>query len=390
MSLRALSVFGTRPEAIKMAPVVRALERSSSIESSVCVTAQHRGLLDQVLELFELRPEFDLDLMTPGQGLGELTGRVLDGVGRVLAEARPDVVLVHGDTTTAFAAGLAAFYARIPVAHVEAGLRSGDLARPFPEEANRALVDRLSSLCYAPTESARDNLAAEGIVGEHVQVTGNTVVDALHTVREMVARTPASQWRAVFGDELAARLDEELNPLVLITGHRRENFGRGFAELTAALRTAAERRPEGLFVWPVHPNPAVRGPVLDALGDVENVVLTDPLDYAPFVWLMERSDLVVTDSGGIQEEAPALGLPVLVTREVTERPEAVEAGGVRLVGTDGDRLLAALDEVLGDADVYAAMATARSPYGDGQAARRIAESLERWGAGRTPALALSA
>ncbi len=372
MTIRVLSVLGTRPEAIKMAPVVRALEASERFASRVCVTAQHRSMLDQVLELFEIEPDFDLDLMRAGQALPELTARALTGVSRVIEDERPDVVLVQGDTTTALAGALAAFYAGIPSGHVEAGLRTGDLAAPFPEEANRQLADRLATFHFAPTARSRDALLGEGLPAERVWLTGNTVVDALLWVRDRLRNTPLEADREALGSAhpaVAGNAD-----IVLVTGHRRESFGDGFRCICRALRTLAEEHSDLELVYPVHLNPRVREPVR-ALSDLPNVHLLEPLAYAPFVRLMDRCVFVLTDSGGIQEEAPALGKPVLVMREVTERPEGVEAGTARLVGTDPERIVAEAERLLADADARRAMSRAHNPFGDGRAAERIVRAL---------------
>jgi len=375
VTTRVLAVFGTRPEAIKMAPVVLRLQRDARFETRVCVTAQHREMLDSVLELFDIEPHHDLAIMSPGQDLSDVTSRVLLGMRGVLREESPDVVLVHGDTTTCFASAFAAFYAGIPVGHVEAGLRTGDLRSPFPEEANRVLTDRLASEFYAPTERSRRNLLGEGIADESIHVTGNTVIDALLWVRERIAtRTPASYARQL-GPELAPLLEHWCGPIVLVTGHRRESFGQGFDELCSAIRDAARAHPDWLFIYPVHLNPNVQAPARAILGATGNVALTAPLDYEPFVWLMNRCDVLLTDSGGIQEEGPALGKPVLVMRDVTERPEALEAGTVKLVGTSRARILGALEALLLDREQYEAMAHARNPFGDGRAAERIADAL---------------
>jgi len=356
--VKVLSVFGTRPEAIKMAPVVRALEAAEGFVSRVCVTAQHREMLDQVLDLFGLTPDHDLDLMKPGQNLAELTARILTGLRPVLLEEKPDVVLVHGDTTTTLATTLGAFYEGIPVGHVEAGLRTGNLKAPFPEEANRVLADRVCSWWFAPTEQSKRNLLREGLGPEGIVVTGNTVIDALLWVRDQVVQE---------GDTSQRR--------VLITGHRRENFGQGFLNICAAIKTLAQRYPAVLFTYPVHLNPNVQKPVYELLGRLDNVELVTPMDYAPFVRLMNSSTLVLTDSGGIQEEAPSLGKPVLVMRETTERPEGVDAGTVRLVGTDVDRIVGSVTELLDDESAYQAMSRAHNPYGDGDASQRIVEAL---------------
>ncbi|MGB1110917.1 MAG: non-hydrolyzing UDP-N-acetylglucosamine 2-epimerase [Gammaproteobacteria bacterium] len=365
-----MCVFGTRPEAIKMAPVVEALYRSERHECLVCVTAQHREMLDQVLELFEIEPDFDLNIMAPGQNLTDITTAVLRGMEKVLSEAKPDWVLVHGDTTTTSAAALAAFYQKIPVGHVEAGLRTGNIYSPWPEEMNRRLAGAITSKHFAPTETARQNLLAENVAERNVVVTGNTVIDALLTVVDKV-RTD---------DSLAAEMDKRfsmLHPgkrLVLVTGHRRESFGGGFERICQALARIAERD-DVQVLYPVHLNPNVREPVFRILGDLDNVHLIEPVDYLPFVYLMNRSELIITDSGGIQEEAPSLGKPVLVMRDTTERPEAVDAGTARLVGTDVDMIANTAIELLSNPDAYDAMAKAHNPYGDGEASRRIVEAL---------------
>ncbi|MCA8981267.1 MAG: UDP-N-acetylglucosamine 2-epimerase (non-hydrolyzing) [Planctomycetes bacterium] len=375
MSTKVLSVFGTRPEAIKMAPVVKALERAAGIESRVCVTAQHREMLDQVLGLFDIEPDHDLDVMVPGQDLFDVTSKVLVGMRDVLRDEQPDVVLVHGDTTTCFASGLAAFYEGVTLGHVEAGLRTGDLTRPFPEEMNRRLVTQFTTHHFAPTDRARRNLLAEGVDAADVRVTGNTVIDALRLVRDRVEGCDAATYVDALGSDLCMRLDRGRGKVVLVTGHRRENFGRGFEDLCRGLRIAAQRHAGWNFIYPVHMNPNVRRPVFEHLADLDNVHLIEPLDYEPFVWAMLRSDLILTDSGGIQEEAPSLGKPVLVTRDVTERPEAVAAGTVRLVGTDPERILTGIESVLLDPAVYADMTGAANPYGDGMASERIVNAL---------------
>ena len=369
--MKVLSVFGTRPEAIKMAPVVGELARfPADFDSRVCVTGQHRDMLDQVLALFAIRPDFDLDIMRPGQSLTDTTCGVLRGLEAVFARFRPDLVLVHGDTTTTMAAGLATFYHQIPLSHVEAGLRTGNLQAPFPEEMNRRLAGMLARHHFAPTERARDNLLAEGVAAERILVTGNTVIDALLTVVGRL-RTDSDLQR-----QMSARF-AFLDPhkqLVLVTGHRRENFGAGFERVCRALRTLVETHPRVQLVYPVHLNPRVQEPVGRLLGGQERVHLLAPLDYLPFVALMDRASLIVTDSGGVQEEAPSLGKPVLVTRETTERPEAVAAGTVHLVGTDEAAIVAQAAELL------ATPAGGRSgavvnPYGDGHAAERIVRFL---------------
>jgi len=372
-------VFGTRPEAIKMAPVVAALKAAPGVETLVCVTAQHRQMLDQVLDLFGLVPDDDLDLMAPGQSLPDLFARILTGMTTVLETRQPDLVLVHGDTSTTLATALAAFYARVAVGHVEAGLRTGNLQAPWPEEANRRLTAPITALHFAPTTRSRDNLLAENLPAESIHVTGNTVIDALLAV---VGRIEAEPELAA---SLAARfpfLDAEKR-LVLVTGHRRENFGDGFEQMCLAIRDLAERG-DTQVLYPVHLNPQVQAPVKRILGDVPGVVLVEPQDYLPFVYLMTRAHLILTDSGGIQEEAPSLGKPVLVMRDTTERPEAVEAGTVRLVGTDRARIVAEASRLLDDPAARAEMARAQNPYGDGHAAARIAGIIT--GTGDFPAL----
>lgn len=368
-------VFGTRPEAIKMAPVVLALRAIAGIEVLVAVTAQHRQMLDQVLELFSIVPDDDLDIMQPGQTLPDLFARMLTGVSALLDRRRPDLVLVHGDTSTTFATALAAFYSRIPVWHVEAGLRTGDMQAPWPEEANRRLTAPLSACHFAPTERARQNLLDEGVEGDIIHVTGNTVIDALLQVVGRLEHDPTLR------DAVASQLPspETGKHLILVTGHRRENFGAGFEGLCSGLRKLALRDDTDIY-YPVHLNPSVQEPVNRILGDLASVHLLPPLDYLPFVEMMRRSSLIITDSGGIQEEAPSLGKPVLVMRDTTERPEAVESGTVRLVGTDADRIYSEASRLLDDPQAYERMARAHNPYGDGQAARRIAEVVTRWAA----------
>lgn len=368
---RILTIFGTRPEAIKMAPVVKALAGETGFISQVCVTAQHRQMLDQVLQLFDIRPDHDLDLMRPGQDLTDITSNVLCGLRPVLREVRPDLVLVHGDTTTTCAAALAAYYERIPVGHVEAGLRTGNRYSPWPEEMNRRLTGCLAELHFAPTARARDNLRREGVPEERIHVTGNTVIDALLDVIGRVRSDPA------LGAALVGRLPV-LDPgrrVILVTGHRRENFGLGFERICEALSSLA-RREDVQIVYPVHLNPNVQEPVRRWLGEAENIHLIPPLDYLPFVALMDRAELIITDSGGVQEEAPSLGKPVLVMRDTTERPEAVEAGTVRLVGTDAAAIVREASRLLDDAADYRAMSRAHNPYGDGRAARRILAALQ--------------
>ncbi|ELQ6221982.1 non-hydrolyzing UDP-N-acetylglucosamine 2-epimerase [Cronobacter turicensis] len=370
--MRVLTVFGTRPEAIKMAPLVHALAQDPAFDTRVCVTAQHREMLDQVLHLFSIVPDYDLNIMKPGQGLTEITCRILEGLKPILTEFRPDVVLVHGDTTTTIATSLAAFYQRIPVGHVEAGLRTGDLYSPWPEEANRTLTGHLAMYHFAPTELSRQNLLRENIPEARIFVTGNTVIDALIAVRD----------RVMADESLRLRLETQYpfldgdKKMILVTGHRRESFGEGFEQICRALADIAAQNRDVQIVYPVHLNPNVTEPVNRILGHVENVVLIEPQEYLPFVWLMNHAWLILTDSGGIQEEAPSLGKPVLVMRETTERPEAVEAGTVRLVGTDTQRIVAEVTRLLHDEAAYQAMSHAHNPYGDGQACERILHALK--------------
>jgi UDP-N-acetylglucosamine 2-epimerase len=361
-------VVGTRPEAIKMAPVYLALQADPGTEVRLLATAQHRELLDQVLTLFGIEVALDLDLMRPGQPLWDLTSRTIVAVREVLADWKPDVVLVHGDTTTCLAAALAAFYQRIRVGHVEAGLRTYDLNAPWPEEMNRRLVDPISRWCFAPTEGAAENLRSERIPDPHVFVTGNTVIDALLLARSWVRRSVPE----IPGLSATALACERI---ILITGHRRESFGAPLEQLCLALRDIARERQDTALVYPVHLNPHVQEPVRRILGSEERVFLIPPLPYLPFVYLMDRSDLIITDSGGIQEEAPSLGKPVLVTRGVTERPEAVVAGVARLVGTDRYRIVEEARRLLSDRAAYAQMARGENPYGDGKASQRIVKIL---------------
>ena len=359
-------VVGTRPEAIKMAPVIRELKAAPARwDVSVVATAQHRELLDQVFRLFDIVPDHDLDIMQAGQSLFDVTQRALRGLERAFSELAPAMVLVHGDTTTTFIGALAAYYLKIPVGHVEAGLRTGRRYSPFPEEMNRHLAGVLTDLHFAPTHKAAWNLRSEGVDGNDVLVTGNTVIDALLTVAAREEAPPG----------LPALPDLTNRRLILVTAHRRESFGAPLERAFGALADVARSHPDCLFVYPVHPNPNVKEPAERILGGLEGVMLCDPLDYAPFVHLMKRAHVIVTDSGGVQEGAPSLGVPVLVLREVTERPEAVEAGAVRLVGTNPDRIRAELTRLLDDPAAHAEMASAVNPYGDGQAARRIAQRL---------------
>jgi UDP-N-acetylglucosamine 2-epimerase (non-hydrolysing) len=367
---RILLIFGTRPEAIKMGPVVRALKQAGTWQVKVCVTAQHRQMLDQVLNLFEIVPDFDLNLMKPGQDLTDITSNVLIGMRDVFREWKPDLVLVHGDTTTAMAASLAAFYAKIPVAHVEAGLRTNDPYSPWPEEMNRRVVGRVASLHFAPTETARLNLVTEGCAQDSIFVTGNTVIDAL---LDVVKRLNNEKTLSRDLQERFAFISPHKR-LILVTGHRRENFGQGFENICTALRELA-KRDDIEIIYPVHLNPNVQEPVRRILGECERIHLIEPLDYLPFVYLMNRADILLTDSGGIQEEAPSLGKPVLVMRDTTERPEAVAAGTVRLVGTDASLIVTEVTRLLNDQQEYDRMSCAHNPYGDGQAAQRICKII---------------
>ncbi|MBL6966434.1 MAG: UDP-N-acetylglucosamine 2-epimerase (non-hydrolyzing) [Anaerolineales bacterium] len=361
--MKILSIFGTRPEAIKMAPIVRQLERTPGVDSRVCVTAQHREMLDQVLNLFEIIPDVDLDLMQSGQTLAELTARVFTSLDSVLTDLQPDWILVQGDTTTVMAASLSAYYRRIKVGHVEAGLRTGDKWQPFPEEVNRRVASVIADLHFAPTEWSRQNLLRENVPAENIIVTGNPVIDALHWVSNQ--------------DSELSSLDVPAPDvrLVLVTAHRRENFGEPLEQICAALRDLSEKYADMQIVYPVHLNPNVQEPVYRLLGDVPNITLLPPLDYLPLVHLLKRAALVLTDSGGLQEEAPGLGIPVLVMREVTERPEGVEAGTVRLVGTDAQRILDEASRLLDDPAAHEAMSRATNPYGDGRAAERIVDAI---------------
>ena len=377
-------VFGTRPEAIKMAPLVKAFQAASdSFRTLVCVTGQHREMLDQVLHIFDIRPDYDLNIMKQGQDLYDVTSRVLLGLREVLKEARPDVVLVHGDTTTSTAAALAAFYAQIPVGHVEAGLRTHNIYSPWPEEMNRQLTGRMATWHFAPTPLSRQNLLAENVAESQITVTGNTVIDALYWVVDKIKHDAT----------LAQQLDAELQragydvqrladgrKLVLITGHRRENFGDGFIHMCTAIKDLTQRYSQVDFVYPMHLNPNVRKPIHQVFGQdltgLGNMFFIEPLEYLSFVHLMEKSHIVLTDSGGIQEEAPGLGKPVLVMRDTTERPEALTAGTVKLVGTDYDKIVSAVSTLLDDEAAYQAMSRAVNPYGDGKACGRIVETLK--------------
>jgi len=380
-----MSVCGTRPEAIKMAPLVKELAKHTDrFRSVVCVTGQHRQMLDQVLRIFDIQPDYDLDIMQQGQDLYDVTSRVLLGMRDVLRRARPDIVLVHGDTTTSTAAALAAFYEQIPVGHVEAGLRTHDIYSPWPEEMNRQITGRIATYHFSPTPLSRANLTAEGVADEKIVVTGNTVIDALYMVVDKIKSDESLD--AYLGKVLReagydpARLSDGRR-MVLITGHRRENFGEGFINMCRAIKHLTERYPEVDFVYPMHLNPNVRKPIHEVFGEdltnLGNMFFIEPLEYLSFVYLMEKAYVVLTDSGGIQEEAPGLGKPVLVMRDTTERPEALSAGTVRLVGTGYDRIVGEVSRLLDDESAYEAMSRAVNPYGDGKACGRIIEALDR-------------
>jgi len=371
--VRVITVCGTRPEAIKLAPLVHAFRAAPDMEHVLCSTGQHRQMLDQVLEVFGLKADYDLNLMKPGQDLTYVTAVALEGVGKVVDQVKPDWVVVQGDTATAFAGALAAFYRKVKVAHVEAGLRTGNIYSPWPEEMNRKLVGALTTLHFPPTELSADNLRREGIGGDVITVTGNTVIDALCWMDEKLATDV--RFRNAAEAAFAARLDTGRR-VILVTGHRRENFDGGLASVARALRAIADRGDVDI-VYPVHLNPRVQATANEILGNHPHIHLITPLDYAPFVALMRRSYLIVTDSGGVQEEAPTLGKPVLVTRNTTERPEAIAAGTGRLVGTDSDTLVAAVNELLDDPAVYQRMARARNPFGDGHASERIVARLRQ-------------
>ncbi|WP_323885427.1 non-hydrolyzing UDP-N-acetylglucosamine 2-epimerase [Aeromonas allosaccharophila] len=368
---KVLTVFGTRPEAIKMAPLVHALTIDPRFEAKCCVTAQHREMLDQVLELFDITPDYDLNLMKAGQTLNEITARILLELKPVLQEFKPDVVLVHGDTATTFAASLAAYYEQIAVVHVEAGLRTGNIYSPWPEEANRKLTGTLSKYHFAPTETSRENLLQERCAVEDIFVTGNTVIDALLLIKGKIEQDFDLK------SALAAQFPylDENKKLILVTGHRRESFGDGFERICEALVQTAKQHPDVQILYPVHLNPNVREPVNRFLSGVENVLLIEPQQYLPFIYLMDRAYIILTDSGGIQEEAPSLGKPVLVMRDTTERPEAIAAGTVKLVGTDVEKIVSNINILLNDIDAYQLMSIANNPYGDGNACQRILDYL---------------
>lgn len=368
---KVLLVFGTRPEAIKMAPLVKAFQEQNKLfKTKICVTGQHREMLDQVLDLFEINADFDLDIMRPNQDLYDITGNILQGMKGVFSIYRPDIVFVHGDTTTTFAVSLAAFYEKIEVAHIEAGLRTNNIYSPWPEEANRKLTSQLTTYHFTPTKQSQDNLLSENIAPDKIIVTGNTVIDALLLMQNKL-QINVSFREQVKKSILEKGFDPEASEFVLVTGHRRENFGQGIVNICSALKKIALDRPNINIVYPVHLNPNVLKPVNDLLGNVKNVYLIEPLQYEAFIYLMSLSKLIITDSGGVQEEAPSLGKPVLVMRDTTERPEAVSAGTVKLVGTNTQGIVSATNELLDNTLVYESMAKAHNPYGDGKACERI-------------------
>ena len=370
--MKVLTVFGTRPESIKMAPLVHALSADERFEAKVCVTAQHREMLDQVLELFEITPDYDLDLMKAGQTLNEVTARILIELKPVLQEFKPDVVLVHGDTATTFAASLAAYYEQISVGHVEAGLRTGNIYSPWPEEGNRKLTGALTKYHFAPTETSKKNLLVENYSDRDIHITGNTVIDALLMIKNKIDNNNSLnvQLSASF-----PMLDEN-KKLILVTGHRRESFGGGFERICEALAVTAKRYPNAQILYPMHLNPNVREPVNRILKGIKNIFLIEPQQYLPFIYLMNRAYIILTDSGGIQEEAPSLGKPVLVMRDTTERPEAVDAGTVKLVGTNVDVMTSAINDLMDNEEAYKKMSFAHNPYGDGEACKRILNILK--------------
>ncbi len=378
---KVLIVFGTRPEAIKMAPLVKEFQKNrDTFETKVCVTAQHREMLDQVLDLFDIVPDYDLDIMKPGQDLYDVTSNVLLGMKSVLTEFKPDVVFVHGDTSTTFAASLAAFYQQIRVAHIEAGLRTGDIYSPWPEEANRQLTTQITAYHFAPTQTSKENLLKENVNGKSIEVTGNTVIDALFLALNKINTN----------DELKVRITKEIesfidNPtfniqhstFILVTGHRRENHGEGFINICKALKTIAENNQDIRIVYPVHLNPNVQKPVKELLSNIDNVYLIEPLQYEQFIYMMDRSYFIITDSGGVQEEAPSLGKPVLVMRDTTERPEALEAGTVKLVGTNTALIIKEAQQLIDDQTAYENMSKASNPYGDGHACEKVVTYIEK-------------
>lgn len=372
---KVLLVFGTRPEAIKMAPLVKEFEKNNKIESKVCVTAQHREMLDQVLEIFDILPDYDLNLMKPGQDLYDITSNVLLGMKGILEDFKPDIVLVHGDTTTTSSTSIAAFYQKIKVGHVEAGLRTGDIYSPWPEEANRQITGILANYHFAPTSTSQNNLLKENKDFKSVIVTGNTVIDALFLALEKIEKNKILKNKIIERINSQYKLIEE-KKFILVTGHRRENHGQGFINICEALKTIAKNNPELDIVYPVHLNPNVQKPVKDILSDTDNVYLIDPLQYESFIFLMNKSYFIITDSGGVQEEAPSLGKPVLVMRDTTERPEALEAGTVKLVGTNKELIIEEAQKLIDDKIEYEKMSKSHNPYGDGKACEKIVKFLE--------------
>ncbi|MCE3076891.1 non-hydrolyzing UDP-N-acetylglucosamine 2-epimerase [Chryseobacterium gwangjuense] len=365
-----LIIFGTRPEAIKMAPLVKEFQKHKEFETKVCVTAQHREMLDQVLDFFEIKPDYDLDLMKPNQNLYSLTADIISGMKSVLDDFKPDFVYVHGDTTTTMAAGIASFYSGAKICHVEAGLRTHNKRSPFPEEINRQVTGRITDYHFAPTEQSKQNLLAENVEENSILVTGNTVIDALLESSDRVSSIHNEDI------EFLKTLVDTSKKLILVTGHRRENHGQGFINICEALKEIAENNPDVQIIYPVHLNPNVKGPVFEILSDIENIQLIDPLAYPSFVWLMNQSHIIITDSGGVQEEAPSLGKPVLVMRDTTERPEAVNVGTVILVGTDKNKIINETNSLLKDLDRYQEMSALHNPYGDGKACNRIVEFIK--------------
>jgi len=377
---KILIVFGTRPEAIKMAPLVKACQSEASFETKVCVTAQHREMLDQVLDIFDITPEYDLNLMKAGQDLYDVTSGVLLGMKDVLEEFKPDVVLVHGDTATTFAASLAAFYQQIKVGHVEAGLRTGNIYSPWPEEANRQLTTQITTYHFAPTQTSKENLLKENVNKQNISVTGNTVIDALFLALKKITSNPSLENKIIDTIQSQFSKTSEFNiqhsKFILVTGHRRENFGQGFINICESLKTLAQNNPNIEIVYPVHLNPNVQKPVNEILSNTSNVHLIEPQQYEAFIYLMERSYFIITDSGGVQEEAPSLGKPVLVMRDTTERPEALEAGTVKLVGTDPEQIIYEAQNLLDNLSIYSTMSKASNPYGDGHACEKIVSYLK--------------
>jgi len=370
-NIKILSIFGTRPEAIKMAPLIVALQEHDSFDSKICVTAQHREMLDQVLDVFGIEPDYDLNIMKPNQSLEDTAASILTGLRVVLEECKPELVLVHGDTVTTFAASLAAFYSKIPVGHVEAGLRTGMLNSPWPEEGNRKLTSAISKMHFAPTEISRQNLLDENVSEKNISVTGNTAIDALFFIQEKLEKDRELNLQL---SEKFPYLDEE-KKLILVTGHRRENFGDGFEQICEALAEIAHNHPELQILYPVHLNPNVREPVNRLLKDKNNIFLIEPLEYLPFVYVMGKAYIILTDSGGIQEEAPSLGKPVLVMRETTERPEAIKTGTVKLVGTNKNLIINSIEKLTNNEAEYKKMSVAHNPYGDGRASGRIVDAI---------------